>query len=71
MPGIMSEGSQQVLSPGVQDADESDLGAQVLRIGRDFQAWWPRWPERAGRRESGFRRHRGFNSCGKVNTTWK
>src|SRR5215471_1905397 len=27
----------QSLSPGVQDAEESDLGAQTLRIGRHFQ----------------------------------
>ena len=28
---------QQVLSPGVQDRDDADLGAEVLGIGRDFQ----------------------------------
>ncbi len=28
---------EQVLSPGVQDGEDTDLGAEVLRIGCDFQ----------------------------------
>ena len=28
---------EQVLSPGVEDGDETDLGSQVLRIGCNFK----------------------------------
>ena len=28
---------EQVLSPGVQDGDDADLGSQVFRIGCDFE----------------------------------
>ena len=29
--------SEQVLAPGVENAEDADLRAQVLRIGGDFQ----------------------------------
>ena len=41
---------QQVLTPGVQDAQEADLGSQVLRVGRDFEQCRRRWSETAGHR---------------------
>jgi hypothetical protein len=28
---------EQILSPGVEDGDDTDLGSQVLRIGCNFQ----------------------------------
>jgi len=35
MPGIMSEGSEQILPPGVQHGEKADLCPQTFGIGRD------------------------------------
>jgi hypothetical protein len=40
----------QVLSPGVQDAEEADPGAEMLKGLQRLQAWSERWRGRADRR---------------------
>src|SRR5262245_51219708 len=65
---------QQVLPPGMQNAEEADLRASAPRC-FGFAATWVRVSETARNNKlyssTSFCRMRSVNSCGRLNTTWK
>ena len=61
---------QQVLTPGVQDGEESDLCAQPFGIGSRLQAGPGNWRRITGRGDGlGDVSASGFSSWGRVKTT--
>ena len=62
---------QQVLPPGVQDAENADLGSEVFGVGCDFQQGLRAGGEQQVVKQAGFSSASTFSSWGTVNTTWK
>ena len=63
--------SEEVLSPGVENAEEADLGSKVLWIGCDFQQSVGGGGEQQVVEACRVIECGGFSSWGTVNTTWK
>ena len=58
------------LAPGVEDAQEADLRAEVSRIGRDLKEGRRTRPEQQVIQARGVAMAQRHNACGSVKTTW-
>ena len=63
--------AQQVLTPGMQDGEKSDLSTEPFRIGGHFEQGLGTGLEQQIEKGWGEVSASGFSSWGRVKTTWK